>query len=560
MPSMFARIYIALLLGLLVIGGTLFWAVDGVNRWRYQTHLDAWAAVPASLIRDGLERQPAARQEEWLGFMASLTGVGWQLQDTEISSLRYSDLHWSTQQATIELPLSDGRSLTADIRDWTELRIGLGYLLLNELSRAPADERGQRLAQLSESLPFAVTAGELDPLEIGFLGERQLVQGQAFVQREVQPLGVDREIIYLPMGENNVLRLGPVDTFAWVTPLGLAIGTLITLLALGTLVLLILRPLNRRLQRITRAVDGITDDPDSVAVPETPNDELGVMGRRVNAMAERLLTLVRRNQELNQAVSHDLKTPLARIRFALELMAPGPKQAEEAEVVYQAVDELEGLINELLQYHRLMASDGEGTGWQEVTLSRVLARLSTPAAPSSPTTPSAPSKTSRPAAPSAVSGSSTRSALNLPAVSVNESLTMTVEQEGPDTLWLPMEAQTLTRLLTNLLDNAARHARSAVALKLNSTARQLCITVDDDGPGIPPSDRERVFEPFVRLDAARNLKSQGHGLGLSICQAMVAAVDGNIRVLDNSEGGARIEITIPNRKHPPTFPQQKSET
>lgn len=527
MPSMFARIYIALLLGLLVIGSTLYWAVDGVNRWRYQAHLDTWLTVPANLIRDGLERQPAARQEEWLGLMASLTGVGWQLQDSEVPALRYSDLHWSTQQATLQLPLSDGRSLTADIQDWTELRIGLGYLLLNELSRAPANERGQLLAQLSEPLPFAVNAGELDSLNLGFLGERQLAQGQAFVQREIQTLGVDRETIYLPMGDNNVLRLGPVDTFAWITPMGLAVGALITLLALGTLVLLILRPLSNRLRRVTRAVDGITDDPNSIAVPEAPDDELGVMGRRINAMAERLLTLVRRNQELNQAVSHDLKTPLSRIRFALELMAPDARQAEEAEVVYQALDELEELISELLLYHRLTANDDAGARWQEVILSQILARLT-----------------------------STNSNSSIP----HDSLAIAIEQEGPDVLWLPMDGRALQRLLNNLLNNAARHARSTVTLKVSSSARRLCITVDDDGPGIPVADRERVFEPFVRLDQARNLKSNGHGLGLAICQAMVSAADGNIRVLENPDGGARVEITLPNIKHPPTFHQQKLET
>lgn len=505
MRSLVTRLYLALAMLLLLVGLGVAALVDSVNRWRFESHLYSWLDVPSELIRDGLLRQPENRQEEWLGVLTALTGAGWQRVEAAVPELELAAVHWTRQQAEVRIRLDQSSALIAAVTDWVEFRLGFGYLLLNELSRFPVAEREQRLDALTAGLPFAVASVPVESVTLGFLGERQLARGQPHVRHDEQLLGASIETLYLPMGDTHVLKLGPWKPYNWLTPLGLLLTLAGTLILLAVLMALLLWPLKRRLYRFTRSVDRITEDPDSIAVPERPLDELGDLGHRVNVMAHRLAELVRRNQELNQAVSHDLKTPLARIRFALELMQPTLDQASDAEVVYQAVDELESLVNELLLFHRLSVDSARNTGWHEVELSRLLRQLTARCADAR----------------------------------------VTVTQSTPAVIWSPLDTSTLKRLLRNLLDNACHHARERVNIDLSAASGRLLIQVDDDGAGIPEHDRERVFEPFVRLDTARGDSVGGHGLGLSICRAMVSAVAGRIDIESSPSGGARVQLEIP---------------
>jgi signal transduction histidine kinase len=103
----------------------------------------------------------------------------------------------------------------------------------------------------------------------------------------------------------------------------------------------------------------------------------------------------------------------------------------------------------------------------------------------------------------------------------------------------------LWRALRNLGDNAVRHASSQVAFTLAEQNGAVVLDVDDDGPGIPPADRQRVFERFVRLDDARARDAGGSGLGLAIVAEVVNAHRGTIAIDDSGLGGARFEVRLP---------------
>jgi len=103
----------------------------------------------------------------------------------------------------------------------------------------------------------------------------------------------------------------------------------------------------------------------------------------------------------------------------------------------------------------------------------------------------------------------------------------------------------LGQAVGNLISNARRHARSAVALSLQEYGDQVVLTVDDDGHGIPEEDRERVFERFVRLDEARGRDAGGSGLGLAIVHKVVSGLGGDVRIQESSTGGARFVVTLP---------------
>ena len=100
-------------------------------------------------------------------------------------------------------------------------------------------------------------------------------------------------------------------------------------------------------------------------------------------------------------------------------------------------------------------------------------------------------------------------------------------------------------LVQNLLTNAVRHARSRVAVGVVERDHTITLTVEDDGPGIDPADRDRVFDRFARLDDARSRDRGGAGLGLSIAKAIVDAHDGTITVDDSALGGASFQVRLP---------------
>ena len=108
----------------------------------------------------------------------------------------------------------------------------------------------------------------------------------------------------------------------------------------------------------------------------------------------------------------------------------------------------------------------------------------------------------------------------------------------------------LGRVLRNLVDNAARHARSRITLELRESDGAVVLVVEDDGPGIPEADRARVVERFVRLDDARARDAGGAGLGLAIVDEVVRAHGGTFTISSGSLGGARVVVRLPSRDRP----------
>jgi len=103
----------------------------------------------------------------------------------------------------------------------------------------------------------------------------------------------------------------------------------------------------------------------------------------------------------------------------------------------------------------------------------------------------------------------------------------------------------LARLVGNLLENATRHARASVSISLREHDSRVELQVDDDGDGVPPEDRSRIFERFVRLEDARDRDSGGSGLGLAIVAEVTSTHGGTLEVGDSQLGGARFRILLP---------------
>ncbi|MDQ1424348.1 MAG: hypothetical protein QOD72_1846, partial [Acidimicrobiaceae bacterium] len=124
-------------------------------------------------------------------------------------------------------------------------------------------------------------------------------------------------------------------------------------------------------------------------------------------------------------------------------------------------------------------------------------------------------------------------------------LGVVVDDSGVAAARVQGDRAALARLVRNLADNAARHARSRMAVTVTTEHGDAIVRVDDDGPGVPAADRERVFERFTRLDEGRARGAGGAGLGLALVQAVVVAHGGAVRVVDAPLGGARFEARFP---------------
>lgn len=507
MISLFTRVYINLILALVVTVFSVWVTLDLVNRYRFSQFTDHRVAAIQTVLNRNDSAVPEDRLADWSAILSRLTGADWQRAD-ETAETGVRRPRWRSEQADITLPLGDRATrVQAQVADWDELLIGTGYLMVNALSLADVDQREQTLNLLAARSGLPLRPVSLDGEDLGFLQQRQLQQGQAVLVNHSMGLTADQQTLYIPMGQGNALTLGPVSRFEWMTPLGLILLASMALIMLGSLIYLTLRPLRLRLARMTQAVDAIEHTPDSVNVPDTPSDELGAMGDHINRMAARLVDYGRRNKALNQAVSHDLKTPMAQFKFALAMLKPEDRQLYVVDKMNQAIGDMESLVDELLLFHSLSHTPTDRDARTNLTglIGDVVESLDT-----------------------------------------NPDMAWQITLPEGD-IWVSGEERLMRRLLLNLLTNAVNYGRRTVRVDAHCRENGLVdLTIDDDGPGIPIAERKRVLEPFYRLDPSREGDVRGHGLGLAISQDIVTLLDGTLTLGASDLDGCRVTVTLPS--------------
>jgi signal transduction histidine kinase len=228
-------------------------------------------------------------------------------------------------------------------------------------------------------------------------------------------------------------------------------------------------------------------------------------------MAARIQELIRSHKELTHAVSHELRTPLARLRFSMEMIATADEpdnREKHLDGMRRDVDELDLLVSELLTYAKLDKS--YRPQMEEMDLGPWLSDL----------------------------------AVVLDAETSKATIECRISSPDPK---VPLLASPrfLERALRNLVQNAVLHANSRIQITLKTVDKQAIIHVDDDGPGIPPADRQRIFEPFVQLDAHRDSDVPGYGLGLAIVDRVANWHGGSVTVSEAPIGGARLSLNLP---------------
>jgi len=270
-----------------------------------------------------------------------------------------------------------------------------------------------------------------------------------------------------------------------------------SLILIGIAILFLLNQV-RPIERLARAADAFGK---GRAVPDFKPYGATEVRRAAQAfltMRERIERHVQQRTEMLAGVSHDLKTPLTRIRLQLAMMKPGP----DVDALSTDIAEMEHMLDEYLDFAR-----GEGGEKSQLVDIAVLAREAAQA-----------SARARPQS--------------------------QLETDLPEGVELSVKANALRRCITNLIDNALKHGRH-VRVSLTRKDRVAEIHIDDDGPGIAPDKREEAMRPFHRLDEGRNLQSGGVGLGLAIAQDIARAHGGEVLLSDSVDGGLRATVRLP---------------
>jgi signal transduction histidine kinase len=315
-------------------------------------------------------------------------------------------------------------------------------------------------------------------------------------------------------GRHDYVVAGPSGgsyLFAWNAPRAmlrahatLLIGLLLVMSAVVLTAHTVLKRLLRPLRALNEGVARVGAGELDVALPNQTRDEFGRLTDAFNQMVSRIREMITARDQLLLDVSHELRSPLTRMKVAIELLP----QSEQRAGIAADIDEMERMIAELLELERLR---GGRLSPQRQDLMPILRDIERSFG--------------------------------------NRTPGVRLVSTSPE-LRLDIDADRVRTVLRNLLENAMKYSlpdSRPIEVSALQNGGHVMIRVTDDGPGIPESDVANLFEPFFRVDRSRSKKTGGYGLGLSISKRIVEAHGGTIGVENRAPRGASFVVTLPSR-------------
>ena len=278
---------------------------------------------------------------------------------------------------------------------------------------------------------------------------------------------------------------------------------------LGIVLYFWVRPHWRDLEKLRLAAERFGDNDLSSRIQLSKRSNIRDLAEHFNLMAARIEGLIANQRELTNAVSHELRTPIARLSFELDQLKQQPDASQNRELIadmYADLGELEEMVSELLTYASLergatviTRENIQAANWLDSVVGSV--------------------------------------ALEAEAAGVQLLIGECRVEE------VRIEPRFMARAVINLLRNAIRYAEQRVEVSLVRIGDQYEVQVNDDGPGVPLAGREKIFEPFSRLDASRDRRTGGFGLGLALVRRVSQSHGGRVEVGDSPWGGASFRMT-----------------
>ncbi|WP_133649526.1 ATP-binding protein [Paraburkholderia flava] len=379
------------------------------------------------------------------------------------------------------------------------------FVLTDYLARHPGAQRADALAELrrhgSEGFSLLTMADViplLDDTQLRDLRDGKLV------------LSLDARDYYLPLPDGTIVHAHPDEpTNLDIQVLAYGVIALATLLAVLLWIHYHWRDL-RKLQMAARAF-GVGNLTTRAQLSKKSN--IYELSQQFNDMARQIEASILQQRDMMHGISHELKTPLARLEFGLALLQSPEsveRQRERQRALRADVRELDELVTELLTLSSLEQGARQVAPMQ-VSIGELLDSV----------------------------------AASIAHDVAVRTLTLSVTTAGAPAQHV-CDPKLVARALLNLIRNSARYARHAISLRATVGAGgALVLTVEDDGPGIPVEDRARVFEPFHRLDSSRDRHTGGFGLGLAIVRRVALVHGGDVHLDNGTWGGARFVMILP---------------
>ncbi len=391
---------------------------------------------------------------------------------------------------------------------------GTIVLIEDELQRFPRQQWEKQIKALDEKFAYRLVLEDLDQILLPPKQREKLELGDIAIDSH-------RDIMFHRIrGGDKVLVVGPLSPdlnpeYQRAIPLELRIR-LMTWTAIGlgfaVLVWLWIRPIWRDLESLRQTARALGEGRFEARAPAARSNLFSLLAETLNGMAERVQKLIAAQRELSSAISHELRTPIARLRFALEMAADTDDRSERErhwKTMEEDLEELDNLIDSSLTHARFERE---------------------------------------------------RPTLNLTPIALVPWLEEEVEDlrilagtlmlevdlaHLPPNLMARLDRKSMPYAVRNLLRNAFKYAKSRVRVTAEVKGDELLIHVEDDGIGVPEDERERIFDAFTRLDRSRDRTSGGYGLGLAIVRQVMEAHGGRAYADASSIGGARFTLAWP---------------
>ncbi len=305
-------------------------------------------------------------------------------------------------------------------------------------------------------------------------------------------------VVQVRLGDGVWVRFDhhlPDELFA--LPWRLLLMLFVLLVSVIALSLIVVRVVTRPLSVLATAAVDLGKNIQHPPLAETGPAEVRRAARAFNTMQERLSRYLRDREHMLAAVSHDLRTPITRLRLRAEML----EDTELRTKVLRDLDDMQTMVSGALDFLR------DTRGGEAVQPTDIMALLESLQADF-------------------------------------EDMGQTLQLSGAALAPYPARPVALKRCLTNLIENAIRHGR-LVGVRVEDDAEALRIAVTDEGPGIPEDQLQQVFEPFYRLEVSRSRGTGGTGLGLSIARNIARAHGGDLMLRNRPAGGLEAVLTLP---------------
>lgn len=355
-------------------------------------------------------------------------------------------------------------------------------------------DRGAELAEtMAELRAGAATLGRID---------QKIIQG--FDEKLDRPFALDlysqlpsRVVAFVEL-DDGVLRVEASRKRVTSTTTGLLLAWMVgSSLVLTAIAVYLLRLQVRPIRQLARAVDSFGKGRDVGDFRLRGSSEIRRAAGAFNLMRQRILRHISQRTEMLAAISHDLRTPLTRMKLELEMLGDDDPMVEGLKA------DVEDMIS-LVETYLTFVQNEEAEAVQAVDITAMLQSMRQRA----------------------------------------ERAGLEVELDSDDGLEAPVRLIAFRRCLSNLIDNACRFG-GWIRIIARRRAEDLLITIEDDGPGVPPDLREKVFQPFFRLDQARRRETGGTGLGLTIARDIVRSHGGELTLEASERGGAKAVLRLP---------------